>query len=142
MTEDERWDLLNRLDDTLLKGGIILSEWCSFIIKESDTAFAKGAHLPSILTAVAGIETYLRSEYENKEQMSFNELINESPIKESLKAELHKLRKYRNKWVHIKRPWQDTHLLENPEKYEKELEEMAIFAAHCLRKTIYENQWI
>ena len=60
MNEDERWDFLVQLDEELLKGGVILSEWCSFIVREADTAFAKRAHLASILVAVSGIETYLR----------------------------------------------------------------------------------
>ena len=63
MKEEERWSHLVALDEELLKGGVILSEWCSFIVREADTAFVNGAHLASILTAVSGIETYLRSEY-------------------------------------------------------------------------------
>ncbi len=46
MTADERWALLIALDDELLRGGVILSEWCAFIVREADTAFANGAHLP------------------------------------------------------------------------------------------------
>jgi len=48
MTSDDRWDHLIALDDELLKGGVILSEWCSFIVREADTAFASGAYLASI----------------------------------------------------------------------------------------------
>ena len=59
MNRDERWKYLAALDDELLKGGVILSEWCSFIVREADTAFAEGANLASILTAVSGIETYV-----------------------------------------------------------------------------------
>ena len=62
MIEQERWDYLLKLDEELLVGGVILSEWCSMIVREADTAYARGAHLASILTAVSGIETYLRSE--------------------------------------------------------------------------------
>ena len=56
MTEDERWAHLIVLDDELLKGGVILAEWCSFIVRDADTAFAGGAHLAALLTAVSGIE--------------------------------------------------------------------------------------
>jgi len=42
MTEDQRRGILLQLDDELLEGGIILSEWCSIIIREADFAFAKG----------------------------------------------------------------------------------------------------
>ena len=142
MNEDERWDFLVQLDEELLKGGVILSEWCGFIVREADTAFAKGAHLASILMAVSGIETYLRSEYSQECKQKLYELIEQSPIDSELKDDLHKLRKYRNKWVHVDEPWDDEELLDAPEKYEQELEEMAMFAARVLRRTIYENPWV
>jgi len=66
MKENERWSHLTTLDDQYLKGGVILSEWCSFIIRDADVAFVNGAHLVPILTSVSGIETYLRSEYSVK----------------------------------------------------------------------------
>lgn len=142
MKLEDRWQHLNELDDELLKGGVILSEWCSFIVREADTAFASGAHLASILTAVSGIETYLRSEYSESEKDTLFKLINKSSIEPELKNDLHRLRKYRNKWVHVDEPWDDHALIENPERFESELEEMAFFAARCLRRTIYENQWV
>jgi hypothetical protein len=142
MNTDERWAHLVALDDELLKGGAILSEWCAFIVREADTAFANGAHLASILTAVSGIETYLRSEHSATGSERLFELIDRSPIDDSLKSELHVLRKYRNKWVHVGEPWNDAALLERPEETERELEEMAFFAARVLRKAIYENQWV
>ena len=70
------------------------------------------------------------------------ELINKAEINVDLKADLHALRKYRNKWVHVDSPWEDVELLEHPEAVESELEEMAFFAVRALRRTIYENQWI
>ena len=142
MNEEERWNHIVSLDEELLKSGVILSEWCSFIVRESDLAFAHGANLASILTAVSGIETYLRSLYSEKERSSLFELIDGAPIADDLRADLHKLRKYRNKWVHVNNPWDDQNLLDDPEESEKELEEMALFAARLLRRTIYENQWI
>jgi len=142
MTEGQRWDFLTQLDDELLKGGVILSEWCSFIVKEADLAFVKGAHLASILTVVSGVETYLRSEYAQDRKQRLYELIELLPMDSKLKCDLHRLRQYRNKWVHVGDPWSDEELLLQPEKSEKELEEMAIFAAKVLRRTIYENQWI
>lgn len=142
MNEEERWNHIVSLDEELLKGGVILSEWCSFIVRESDLAFVHGANLASILTAVSGIETYLRSEYTEKRRSSLFELIDGAPIADDLRSDLHKLRKYRNKWVHVNDPWDDQRLLYAPDESEKELEEMAIFAARALRRTIYANQWI
>ncbi|MBW1796389.1 MAG: hypothetical protein JRJ38_18555 [Deltaproteobacteria bacterium] len=142
MNEEERWSHLVSLDEELLKGGVILSGWCSFIVREADTAFVKGAHLASILTAVSGIETYLRSEYAQSSKDRLFKLIEESPIDDGLKSDLHKLRKYRNKWVHVDDPWDDESLLESPENHERELEEMAFLGARLLRQMIYENPWI
>lgn len=142
MNPDDRWSHLIALDEELLKGGIILSEWCNFIVREADAAFVNSAHLASILTAVSGIETYLRSEYAQNGRVRLVDLIDLSPISDALKVNLHKLRKYRNKWVHIEEPWDDSKLLEHPETIEDELEEMALFAVRLLRETIYENPWV
>ncbi|WP_041366635.1 hypothetical protein [Methylophaga frappieri] len=142
MNEEERCNHIVSLDEELLKGGAILSECCSFMIRESDLASVHGANLTSILTAVSGIETYLRSEYSEKERCSLFELIDRAPISDDLRSDLHKLRKYRNMWGHVNDPWDDQMLLDAPEESEKELEEIALFAARALRKTIYENQWV
>lgn len=70
------------------------------------------------------------------------ELINQAGIDADLKTDLHTLRKYRNKWVHVDSPWEDEELVKNPKFIEGELEEMAFFAVRLLRRTIYENQWV
>jgi hypothetical protein len=140
--KNDRWAELLALDDELLKGGVILSEWCSFIVRESDIAYANDAHLASILTAVSGIETYLRSEHSETGKERLVDLINQASIDLELKEDLHTLRKYRNKWVHLDDPWDDQNLLECPEETEIELQKMAFFAARALRRTIYENQWV
>jgi len=142
MNEEGRWALLVALDEELLKGGVILSEWCSFVVREADSAFAKGAYLASILTAVSGIETYLRSEHSHTGREHLVELINKASIDSDLKNDLHTLRKYRNKWVHVDDPWDDGALVEKPEETERELEQMAFFAVRALRRTIYEKQWV
>ena len=142
MNRAERWSHLVALDEELLKGGVILSEWCSFIVRETDTAFVNGANLASILTAVSGIETYLRSEYAQNSKDSLFKLINESPLDDGLKSDLQRLQKYRNKWVHVDEPWNDGSLLNTQDAQEKELEKMAFLAARLLRQTIYESPWI
>ena len=128
MNEDQRWQYLEGLDNELLEGAVVLSEWCSFIVREADTAFVGAANLASILTAVSGIETYLRSEYAVTGRERLVGLISQSPIHDILKEDLQKLRKVRNKGVHIYEPWNDFGLLERPEETEKELEEMALLA--------------
>ena len=140
MNEDARWEIINGLDEKLLKGGVIISEWCAFIVRESDLAFAQGAYLASILTAMAGIETYLRSEYAKTHKERFGDLIDMAQFDIKMTETLHQLRKYRNKWVHVSDPWNDAELLEHPQQCENELEEMALLAATTLRQILYENQ--
>ena len=140
MTEEDKWQYLVDLDERLLQGGVILSEWATFLIKDADMAFVGGAHLASIITGLAGVETHLRGEGGSRKQRLV-ELVNESDLEEDLKQELQILRKYRNKWVHVADPWDDA-LLESPEEHESELEEMAKRCAVALRRTIYTNPWV
>lgn len=141
MTKDDKWQYLVELDEELLKGGVILSEWATFLIKSADIAFINNAYLASILTGLAGIETHLRSE-DVSDNQRLVDLINNSELEDGLKKELHILRKYRNKWVHVSDPWDDDSLLTEPEKYESELNEMAKRCEVALRRTIYFNPWI
>lgn len=140
MTEN-KWQYLVDLDERLLQGGVILSEWATFLIRDADTAFVAGAHLASIITGLAGIETHLRGEGGSRNQRLV-QLIDDSDLEEDLKQELQTLRKYRNKWVHVADPLDDDTLLESPEEHEAELEEMARRCAVALRRTIYSNPWI
>ena len=144
MAEQDRWKFINDLDDELLKGGVILSEWCCFIIKDTDIAFVAGANLATIITAIAGIETHLRSEYGSDRRENLHQLIELSPLDGGLKGDLHNLRRYRHKWVHVSDPWDHQELLDQPKKYERELEDMAMAAVRALRRTIYDHhsQWI
>src|ERR1039458_1844328 len=128
MSEKERWQFLQALDESLLQGGVILSEWCTFICCESDPAYAKGMPLASILTAMCAIETHLRSECSDADRKRLVELIDDSDLPLDLDADLHTLRKYRNQWVHVSDPWYDQKLIEKPREYAEELDRMALFA--------------
>ncbi|WP_426057473.1 hypothetical protein [Janthinobacterium sp. PSPC2-1] len=142
MEPNERWDYLIALDDELLKGGVILPEWCSFIVQQADIAFVNGAHLASILTAVAAIETYLRAEHSVNGTERLVDLIDRVPGTSRLRSDLHSLRKYRNSWVHVDDPLNDRSIIENPAVYEVELDKMAMHSAKLLREVIYKAAWI
>lgn len=142
MNDNDRWAMLLALDDELLRGGVMVSEWCSLIVRDADIAFAAGAFLASILTAVSGIETYLRAEYGESARPRLAELIDVSDIGADLKVDLHRLRRYRNGWVHVEDPNDDQALLENVARVESELETMALFAVRTLRRTIYSCQCV
>jgi hypothetical protein len=142
MDVEQRWAELVALDDELLKGGVMLSEWCTRIVVDADTAYAAGAFVASILTAVSGIETYLREEEAARSRRRLADLIGASSLPSHLKTDLHLLRRYRNKWVHVDDPDDDTALLEDPDSVERELEAMAQLAVRALRRTIYSVQWV
>jgi hypothetical protein len=63
MNEQERWQLITDLDEGLLKEGVTLSEWSAFLVRDADTAFASGADLAAILTALAAVESHLKYEW-------------------------------------------------------------------------------
>lgn len=142
MTEQDKWKFINKLDEELLKGGIMLSEWSTFLISDADVAFTSGAHLSAILTSLAAVESHLRYEYDNNKNRRLVDLIDEASIEGDLHEDLHLLRKYRNKWVHVNDPWQDDDLLTNPDKYGEELEKMACLAIKSMRRCIYTTQWV
>ena len=60
MNEQEKWDYINQLDDELLLGGVMLSEWSTLIARDAEIAFCKGANLSAIITSSAVIESHLR----------------------------------------------------------------------------------
>ena len=145
MNNEEKWNYILRLDEELLLGGVILSEWSTFLIKDADEAYCIGANLAAILVCQAAIESHLRYEYcDNtaKNKLGFYDLIEQSPLPLKLKADLHKLRKYRNKWVHVNDPREDSDLLSRPEYYETELEQNAASAIKVLRQVIYFEQFV
>lgn len=141
MNEDQRWEYLSGLDEEFLLGGVVLSEWCIFIARDADVAFVHGAHLAVILLTVSAIETHLRVEYSGK-HARLVDLIDASNLSADLKADLHALRKYRNKWVHVGDPCDDHALLKSPAETEEELEISASFAVRILRRVIYADPWV
>jgi hypothetical protein len=142
MTEEEKWVFINNLDEELLRGSVIIAEWSTFLIRDADTAFTSGANLASILVALAGIESHLRYEYGGDRPRCLIDLIEGSSLDDDLRKDLHFLRKYRNKWVHVDAPAKDNHLLSNPNKHERELEDVAVVAIRSLRRIIYQWQGV
>lgn len=142
LNKDAKWAFITALDDELLKGGASMSEWCACIVRDCDYAFVGGANLATLITATAAIETYLRAEYAGGERIRLSDLIDSAPIQQELRDDIHRLRKYRNTWVHVAAPEDDEEILQNPVAYEEQLEEWAKRAQRILRRTIYESQWV
>lgn len=145
MTEQEKWDYIINLDEELLKGGVMLSEWTTFLAKDAEIAFCSNANLSAILACQAAIESHLRYEYFDPNESKgwgFYQLIEKSYLDDELKAELHELRKFRNKWVHVEDPANDSALLSRPEYHENELGQFAKKSIRIMLKTLYGNQWV
>src|SRR5436190_21215290 len=143
MTEEERERYLFNLDEDLLKGSDMFSAWCHFLILEADTAFIRRAHLAAIVTAMAGMEAQLRFDHsEPRDHLSLAQLIDKSAIPDDLKKEIHELRRFRNKWVHVSDPWDESLLehIEHPETFQSEIEPWALRAVTALRRAFYWDQ--
>jgi hypothetical protein len=141
MIEQEKWDYINALDDELLLGGVVLSEWSTFLARDAETAFCAGANL----AAQAAVESHLRYEYfeaSKTKGWGLYRLLEDVPLPHDLKDDLHKLRQFRNRWVHVEDPFQDEHLLEKPEYHEAELEETAKLAIKSMLRVLYMEQWL
>jgi hypothetical protein len=142
MTEQDKWEYVNDLDEDLLQGGVILSEWTTFLAKDAATAFCTNANLAAILACQAAIESHLRFDYfdfKESKKWGFYQLIENSSLSDELKKDLHQLRNFRNKWVHVKDPTNDSELLERPEYHEYELLQVAKKSIKTMLKTLYNN---
>ncbi len=145
MTEQEKWNYIITIDEELLLGGVILSEWSTFLARDAEIAFCSGANLSAILAAQAAVESHLRYEYfgsKNTKGLGLSELIGHAPLPLDLKDNLHSLRRFRNKWIHVENPRRDDHLLERPEYHEAELEEMAKLAIRSMLRVLYTEQFV
>lgn len=145
LSETEKWNYINNLDEELLLDGVIISEWTTFLVKDAEIAFCSGAYLSSILACQAAIECHLRYEYFGEietKRWSFFKLIENSQLNDKLISELHELRKYRNKWIHVNDPHADSQLLEKPEYYEDDLFMFSKKAIKIMLMVIYSNQYL
>ena len=145
MTEQEKCDYVLALHEDLLFGGVILSEWSTFLARDAETAFCTGAHLSAVLTAQAAIECHLRYEYFNPVESKgwgLYQMLQNVVVPDDLHNDLQNLRHFRNRWVHVGNPREDNHLLSKPEYQEVELEEMAKLAIRSMLRVLYLEQWI
>lgn len=145
MTEQEKWNFIIALDEELLLGGVVLSEWSTFLARDAEIAFCSGANLSALLTAQAAIESHLRYEFFDAKKTKgwcFSKLINHVLLPADLKNNLHLLRRFRNKWVHVDNPEKDSDLLERPDYHADELEKMAKLAIESMLRILYLEQFV
>ncbi len=96
----EREKVLLNIQNDVLKGGICVQDWTTFQLENAYIAFCAGADLACILMCQAAIESYMRDD-EGLKNRSFYDLIEHCSYDAKTKMKLHKLREYRNKWIHI-----------------------------------------
>ena len=95
MDKRQRENFFIDLEEELLIGGAAFSEWSVFISKSAYDAFINGADLAAIITTLAVIESYLRTEDPNSKGKNLFILINEYDfIDEKTRFQIHQLRKY------------------------------------------------
>lgn len=141
-TKVEREEYFYVQSEELLTGGAAFSEWCTFISKSVYDAFINAADLSAIITALACIETYFRTEDEFSKGKKLFQLINEYPFLDDMtKNDLHKLRQFRNHWIHLDET-DDSDILHDETKYEIECEEMAFLSIELLLKVLYSHPFI
>lgn len=142
MTIDEKQNFIISIDEELLLGGVIISEWTSYLARDAETAFVHGANLAAILCAIAAIESHLRYEYFPKEvnQKKLFKMIEMADFDDNFRSELHKLRQFRNSWIHVQDPSDDQLLLERPDYESIRLENLAKEAIRTMLIVLYSNQ--
>ena len=142
MNKEEREKFWIEQEELILLGGACFSEWCTFISKSVYDAFINGADIATVITSIACIETYFKTEnFENKNK-SIMQLINEADfLDKEEKESLHKLRTYRNSWVHAKR-LDDSDILADETPFLIEAEEMAILSVKLLLTVLFSNPFI
>ncbi|MDB7831615.1 hypothetical protein [Intestinimonas butyriciproducens] len=142
MNKIEREAYFLALEDELLLGGASFSEWCTFISKSVYDAFVNEADIATVITATTCIETYFKAESPENRKKSLAQLIDDATgLSDEEKSQLHRLRQYRNAWVHADRI-DDTELLKDESSYAKEVEEMAILSIRLLLTVLFSNPFI
>jgi len=141
MNSNERECFWMAQEESLLLGGAAFSEWCTFISKSVYDAFVNGADLATVITSIACIETYFKTETTEDKNKSLAQIIDESDFSEKDKNDLHLLRKYRNSWVHADRI-DDKEILLDDTKFILEAEKMAMLSVKMLLKVLFSNPFV
>jgi len=106
------------------------------------TAFIHGADLSTVVMSLACIETYFKTENPDLHKKSLFYLIDtETALSEEERQNLHKLRHYRNRWVHMY-DLDDDEILNDETSFIHEAEEMACLAVKMLLTVLFLDQFV
>ncbi|HVA51169.1 MAG TPA: hypothetical protein VNH11_32810 [Pirellulales bacterium] len=140
MSDERRWEWLVQLDDELLMGGIMTSDFAAELIRNADLCFVHDAFVACLITCGATIETWLREEGTHGNR--FVDLIDASDFDAATKTEMHALRKERNLWVHIDDPWEDHDVEEQYSNGHSELKAKCESALRLMRTVVYSTPFV
>ena len=141
-TSIEREEYFLTKNEELLSGGAAFSEWCTFVSKSVYNAFISSADLSAIITSLACIETFFRTEDKFSKGKKLFQLINEySFLDDKTKKDLHRLRKFRNHWIHLDEI-DDSDIIHNEVKYEIECKKMAFLSIELLLKVLFSQPFV
>lgn len=97
---EKREQILLQIQDEVLRGGICFDDLTSFQLENAYIAFCAGADLACLVMCQAALESYIKDD-ENIESNRFYDIIENCSYSDDIKQQLHHLRQYRNKWMHI-----------------------------------------
>jgi hypothetical protein len=139
-----RISLVQSLWDENLRGGVILSEFSTFLATDAESAFQAGADLSTVFTACAAIETHLRFESSKKgvKKITFAEVANSQRLPVEIRDNLARLRKFRNTWIHVENPYLDIELQIEPQVVHSELAEMAELSIKLMVQVLCSDQFV
>jgi len=132
---NKREKVLLDIQEDVLKGGICVQDWTTFQLENAYISYCAGATLSCIIMCQTAIESYMRDD-ERLTDRSFYELIDNCSFNLEMKENLHKLREYRNKWVHINEQVDEFFI-----DY-KELDEMAQFSYRLALEVFHSYPFI
>ena len=111
------------------------SELAIKLLYDASEAYRSGLDIAALITAVATIETLLR--IQNPGAHSFAKLIEFSEFTAAEKSELNRLRKYRNKWVHVNQPMENDYCFDDEKAHGERISEMTKIAISMTFKVVY-----
>ncbi len=135
-------EFMNGLWERYLKGGTIVSEYSTFLAEDAERSWIADADIAVLLVCQAAIETHLRYELQAPRNKTFAYLVETYGFTPELKLKTDKLRKSRNRWVHVSDPSDDEMLQNDPQKHRAELAIDATEALETMVCALCENQFV
>lgn len=136
----DKQNFINELWESELKGGIVISEYSAFLARDAEAALISGAYIATVMVCCAAIESHLR--FDGGQGHSLSELSRSFGLSEDLARDIDVVRRFRNQWVHVKKPEIDDELQSNPDAVTELCQDMAMLSYKCLVGALCSNQFV